>query len=376
MLYLLLGWLLAAISPPAPPARPLVSAAKNAQRLKIGVFYFPGWFQSAWTPPKNWRPIQTIGDRTPTLGWYDPRSAAVMGQQLGWMQQYGIDYVVFDWTFSGGTEHVGAPIDAYLATKRSTVSFAILWANHDEPTTLADMRTITDIWLTRYMRSDRFLKVDGQPVVFIFSFRKLVEDARKNGSSASAYIQESQAMARRAGLPGIHFIGGTDDSSEPGLGRDAREAGLSAVSSYNLHRKPRAEQSRDPFWWKATHGYAALDQAYRAQWAAARSLPLPYVVPMTSGWDRRPWGGSDDPLHDRSIGSDAAFRAHLAAGRGAMTSLGRKSFGLGVICCWNEYGEGSFIEPTRQGGFGKLRQVQSVFGAHALPASRVTKVAR
>ncbi len=33
----------------------------------------------------------------------------------------------------------------------------------------------------------------------------------------------------------------------------------------------------------------------------------------------------------------------------------------GVICCWNEFGEGSIIEPTRQGGFARLEQIRAVF---------------
>ncbi|MBK7050726.1 MAG: hypothetical protein IPH54_08055 [Rhodoferax sp.] len=33
-----------------------------------------------------------------------------------------------------------------------------------------------------------------------------------------------------------------------------------------------------------------------------------YVVPMTSGWDKRPWGGSKDPEHDNSISTTASLR--------------------------------------------------------------------
>lgn len=362
MLQQFLTWLLAALVPaPAPSAPPAV--VRSAPPVRIGVYYYSGWFASPWTTPQNWTPIREIGDRTPLLGWYDPRSEPVMRRQLAWMRDHAIDYTAFVWTFSHGAEHLGEPIDAYLAVDQSAVAFSLLWANHDEPTTPADMRRITGIWIARYMRSAKFLTVGGKPVVFIFSFQKLRDDARASGSSVRAYIAEADAIARRAGLPGIHFIGGVDDSSSAWLARDAVEAGLGAVSAYNLHRKPEAERGRDPEWWKSTHGYAALDGAYRAQWAAARALPLPYVVPMTSGWDKRPWGGSEDPLHDRSIGGDAAFRAHLTAGRRAIEASGPRGNGLGVICCWNEFGEGSFIEPTRQGGFGKLAQVRAVFGA-------------
>lgn len=328
--------------------------------ITLGVYYYPGWFRSAWTMPQIWDPIRTIGDRTPILGWYDPRSVPVMRQQLAWMRDYGLDYVAFDWTFSHGAEHLGEPIDAYMAVDQSAVKLALLWANHDEPTTPADMQTIVRLWLSRYMRSDRYLTVDGKPVVFLFSFQKFRDDARASGSSAAAYIAEANWIAREAGLPGLYLVGGVDDTSADWLAKEARTSGISAISSYNFHRKPEAERPRDSFWWKPFHGYAALDTAYRAQWAAARALPVPFVVAMSSGWDKRPWGGSDDPAHDRSIGSNTAFRAHLAAGRRAILAANPKG-GLGVLCCWNEFGEGSFVEPTRQDGFGKLDQIRAVF---------------
>ena len=34
-----------------------------------------------------------------------------------------------------------------------------------------------------------------------------------------------------------------------------------------------------------------------------------------------------------------------------------------VICCWNEFGEGSYIEPTKKDGFSYLEKVKKVFGS-------------
>jgi len=337
------------------------ATAATTPAIRLGVYYYPGWFPSAWTAAKAWEPIKPYADRTPLLEWYDPRSPEVLGQQIRWMGDYGMNYVVFDWTYSHGAEHLGEVIDTYLRLPQTAVQFSILWANHDQPTSREEMRAIVQTWLSRYMKSGKFLKVDGKPVVFIFSFQKFRDDARGDRSSAKAYIAEANAMARRAGLPGIYFVGGVDDTSSDWVKQEAVASGINAISTYNFHRKPEVERDRDPYWGRAFHGYAGLDAAYRAQWAAARGLPVPFVVPMSSGWDKRPWGGSDDPLHDRSIGDAAAFRAHLAAGRRAIVNYGNGSR-LGVICCWNEFGEGSFIEPTRKDRFSKLEQVRAVFG--------------
>ncbi|MFX9077399.1 glycoside hydrolase family 99-like domain-containing protein, partial [Acinetobacter baumannii] len=72
---------------------------------------------------------------------------------------------------------------------------------------------------------------------------------------------------------------------------------------------------------------------------------------MTSGWDKRPWGGSSDSDHDNSMGTADQFEQHLIAAKKRMDQFPAQTLKTGIICCWNEFGEGSFIEPTQQNGF-------------------------
>ncbi|WP_394989065.1 hypothetical protein [Cellvibrio sp.] len=36
---------------------------------------------------------------------------------------------------------------------------------------------------------------------------------------------------------------------------------------------------------------------------------------------------------------------------------------IGAICCWNEFGEGFYIEPTKKDRFSYLDKVKKLFGA-------------
>lgn len=83
---------------------------------------------------------------------------------------------------------------------------------------------------------------------------------------------------------------------------------------------------------------------------------------MTSGWDKRPRGGSKAPLHDDSRSTPGEFRNHLLAARAVIDKYPTLTRRMGVICCWNEYGEGSFIEPTKVDGMKYLEQIRGVFG--------------
>lgn len=347
--------------------RPAASSTQRpSQTVKpqIGVYYFPGWEKSDWGPAGKWKPIEPYADRKPMLGWYDLSDRTVMAKQLKWMADYGVDFVVMDWYYSQGTERLTEGLDAYLAAKQSKVKLSLMWANHDEPTTPDIFRSVVKTWIDKYLRNPNFLKKDGRPVAFIFSYDKLTADAKSSGVDLKSYIDMAQQMTKAAGLPPIYFVACVDDTSMPSVRDDAVRVGFSAVSAYQFHRKPQSAQAQDPEWGRPTHGWAELAKAYQVQWDAARRLPIPLIVPMISGLDRTPWGGfGSDKAHDLSIATPDQFSQHLLAARRFMAEPGAQQSNLGVVCCWNEYGEGPVIEPTTHYRYAYLERIKKVFSS-------------
>lgn len=114
---------------------------------------------------------------------------------------------------------------------------------------------------------------------------------------------------------------------------------------------------------QVAHNYREWDQGYRDHWSwMLRNSSGYFIVPMSVGWDKRPWGGSRDPEQDKCVSTPEQFEAHLMAAREAMRKYPDKTRDMGVICCWNEFGEGSYIEPTKKYGFDFLERVRNVFG--------------
>jgi hypothetical protein len=68
-------------------------------------------------------------------------------------------------------------------------------------------------------------------------------------------------------------------------------------------------------------------------------------------------------LHDDSRSLPVEFAQHLQAAKAFMDSNAGRTLRTGVICCWNEFGEGSFIEPTKVDGVKYLEPVRDAFGA-------------
>jgi hypothetical protein len=336
------------------------SSVAHAYNYQIGVFYFPGWkYNQVGAPsPLPWNPIKPYPERKPMLGWYNEGADDVMRQQLDWMQSYGINFVVFDWYFVEGQKVV---LEHALATymrapNRVNVKFSILWANHSGmPKNLSDWQTMITYWVKYYFPRDEFLKINGRPVVFVFSADTLTKQAASFGTTPKKLLDSAQVIAREAGFTGIEFIAGTGAYLSM-IQSNAKDAGYSGFSAYNYHQGPLSPDNTP------SHTYQELDQGYQSHWQRfAEKGDLPLIVPMTSGWDRRPWGGSSDPAHDNSLSTPWEFGAHLQAAKSFMDTYPTLTNRMGVICCWNEFGEGSFVEPTEKKGFAYLKKIRDVF---------------
>ena len=83
---------------------------------------------------------------------------------------------------------------------------------------------------------------------------------------------------------------------------------------------------------------------------------LGYVPLLTVGWDSRPWHGNNALV--RFGRSTEIFKEGLLAMKKWMDD--HKSH-IGLLEAWNEWGEGSYIEPNAEFGFGDLEAIRSVF---------------
>jgi hypothetical protein len=160
-----------------------------------------------------------------------------------------------------------------------------------------------------------------------------------------------RAECRKAGLPGLCLIacvGG--DVAEV---KAAAAEGYDAVSAYNWPGLGvRGGEKRSPF--------ADLIAPYREQWerlVADGSLPL--MTPVCGGWDSRPWHG--DTALARTGRTPELFRRHLMDAKQFIEANPGKVLPVALIEAWNEFGEGSYIEPHRESGFGYLDAIRAVF---------------
>lgn len=341
-----------------------LAATAKGEGYSVGVYYFPGWkdFQAGASFPLPWERIKIFSDRKPVLGWYDEGQVNIAEQHIDMMANHGIDFVIYDWYWGkGNTPQLDHALNAYLkAENRNRLKFTILWANHSSvPSSKSQFESMVDYWISNYFSSKQFLQIDGKPVVYIFSMDRLRDNAKTFGEKSDGLLALAREKARAAGYAGIYFVGGTE-ASNYWVKDHVPEAGYDALTAYNYHfsASPDPVQNR-----VASHSFIELDQMYASQWSwLIKNSPVPYFVPVSSGWDMRPWGGSRDTLHDNSSSTPETFLEHLRKARGVIDANPEKTRRTVIICCWNEFGEGSYIEPTKKMGFRYLDVVKQVFG--------------
>jgi len=321
----------------------------------VAVYYFPGWSGELkkWRETHGWDSIKKYPERRPLLGWYNESDPDVINQQADWMVSYGIDYVVFDWYWSADQKPFNThAVDAFVHRPVKTPGFAFAWANHNDNIRRRDQFVnMMNVILDNYATNAKYWTIDGKPVIFVVNGQKFVATEKKC-CERGAFIQAANVLAKSRGFSGLYFIAGMPATKywvEQGVA-----VGFSAFSAYNI-RRPMVVREDESV--KAPTSYGELVSGYSRIWAWMVTQPVDYLVPVSAGWDKRPWGGSARSAEDLARpASPADFGRHLRDAVGFAKA--HRSTRAVVICCWNEFGEGTYIEPTEGDGFGYLNEVR------------------
>jgi len=332
----------------------------GAQEYKIGVYYYPGWTDSPgqwWNPP--WDKIKPFPDREPLLGWYPETEVWVAEKQINWASEYGIDFFAYDWYWDGKRPFLNHAIDAYLkAHNKSKIKFCLLWANHfTVPESLSQFESMVDCWINNYFKDPQYLKINENPMVIVFSPEHLRNNAARFNSTTADLLATARMKAAKNGLNGIYFVACTPANSYWVNGY-LPQNGYDALTAYNYHAKGFIGEFTGKE--TAANNYADLLDGYKSQWTwILNNSKLPFFLPITAGWDKRPWGSNS--AHDSCASTPFSFKNMLKEAKAIIDRNPIKTEKTVLVCAWNEYGEGSYIEPTKKWQFQYLEALKEVF---------------
>ena len=333
----------------APPYIPVPKPVPT-DRL-IGAHHCPLWEADK---PNLWLNVLKHPERTPALGFYSQEHPEVADWETKWAVEHGISFFIYCWyrTGQGGavkTQFGSAIHDALFKSQfADKIKFTIMWENQSRGQAgVADERdlfsNLLPYWMGNYFKHPSYLKVDNKPLLFIYRPEFLVDDLGGVTNVAKAFERMRQ-VCREAGFDGLYLLGeyrGTDPKHLELM----KSLGLDHTFAY--------------CWY--VHGSPPPEQAIRAQMESIRKTQelniLPQVVTVSQAWS----GWQDEgtvwkippPQFETLLRQAKEFTATLPK-----EHLGRR---LLLLDNWNEWGEGHYLAPYREYGFGYLDAVRKVF---------------
>src|SRR5690606_34556504 len=216
------------------------------------------------------------------------------------------------------------------------------------------------------------------------------------GISLKELVNRSQGLARQAGFKGIKFIAVTAGAmqkterpyamatdwapksrKEPWKGGEytdkllfqdyvprLKAMGFEGLTAYIYHS----------FYGQFNRSYGDMRKTYRGHWETWSEYykddpGFEYQPPVAMGWNRKPMGGTwpqpsgfpSEPEKDEVISTKATFKEKLKDAKKASEQYPGSNGNTVLICCWNEYLEGTHIERTVGHGFDDSEEIKEVF---------------
>jgi hypothetical protein len=321
--------------------------------------------------------------KRPLWGYRSDSDPKAVEKKIEAAVDHGINVFIYDWYWYDGQPYLEDAINkGFLGARNNDkMSFYIMWANHDVYSNFWNphrYKTDSLVWtgvvdqpnyevivkrvINQYFKRPNYFKINGEPVFSIFDFPNLVKsfnglDGAKN---ALDYFRKETV---KAGFPGIHFqlIGWGDwDTLSPRLCDEQymenltineviSKLGISSVTAYNWGG---ARPQEDYVAWGA--------QAMQVQNNWDKTLDVPYFPNVSIGWDdtpRKPYLGKKDVTHYNA--TPQSFGAYLQMAREYVQKHPTQPK-LIVINAWNEWVEGSYLEPDMRWGYGYLESVKNI----------------
>ncbi|MBM3496590.1 MAG: hypothetical protein FJX72_20065 [Armatimonadetes bacterium] len=379
------------------------SQPDNDHACRVAAYYFgnyhPGDPRNAALKGPDWSEWELVraarprfpGHRQPRIplwGYEDESDPTVMAKKIAAAADHGIEAFIFDWYYYDDGRFLDRPIDrGFLrAPNNGRLRFALMWANHDwidihpyrlgaehrllypgrvTPTTF---EIVADHVIGDYFLHPAYWKIGGRPYFSFYDLTKLIESFG-GVPECRAALDRFRAKAVTAGLPGLHLnavvwgqtiLPGEQVPADPtGIVADL---GFDSVTSYVwIHHVPLPDQATD---------FDHVRDAYLRYWdEAERAFSVPYYPNASVGWDSSPRAHQDDPFGNTgypftntiSGNTPERFREALEIVKARLLNRAQADRILNINC-WNEWTEGSYLEPDTETAMGYLEAIRDVFG--------------
>jgi hypothetical protein len=369
----------------------------------VACYYFPNYHPDArnaqrhgagWT---EWELVKRAEPRfpghhqpnVPLWGYTDESDPAAMAQKIDAAADHAIDAFIFDWYYYDDGQFIERGIEEgfFKAPNNDRLKAGVMWANHDwadiHPQKLRatpevlypgvvtpdTFERMTDFLIEKYFSHPAYWCIEGCPYFSVYELAKLTESFGGLEGTRKA-LDRFREKAQAAGFPGLHLNavvwgnpilpGETQVSDATEL---VRYLNFDSVTSYVwIHHVPLAQSPQTP------HAHV-MEEYFRYAEQSVQTHAVPYHPNVSMGWDSSPRCCQSDKFETvgypfmATIGDNTpeAFRTALERVREFLADR-PETERIFTINCWNEWTEGSYLEPDTVNGMAYLEAIKEVFG--------------
>jgi hypothetical protein len=378
----------------------------DQNKITVASYYFPNYHTRGKNDPpislqhlddwSEWELLKAAKPRfeghnqpkVPAWGYSDEKDPKVMAKKIETATSHGIDALIFDWYHYAGKPFLNRCIDeGFLkAENTNSIKFSLMWANHnwqdlfpythgEKPAWLysgavnnEEFEKIGNELIHNYFTKPNYWLIDGKAYFSIYDIQRFVEGFGSLEAAKKA-MENLNLKAIEAGLKGVHWNlvswgkpilpGGNAPDNIPEI---IKQLGFNSATSYVwIHHVDLPKVQND---------YNQVRDSYFAHWEKVKTeYGVPYFPNVTMGWDPSPrtnqnqeWSGKWGYPYTNIIINNTPdnFKTALKMTKEKLLADPNGSRILNINC-WNEWTEGSYLEPDMVSGMKYLEAVKSVF---------------
>lgn len=319
--------------------------------------------------------------RKPLWGYVDEADPRVMEMEIDAAADHGVNVFIYDWYWYDQRPFLEQCLnDGYLkARNNDRVKFYLMWANHDFNNicniNLSDKHLDTVIWngflgnsefvemaarlIDKYFVLPNYYRIDHKPVFEIYDIPNFVKGFA-NLEEAKAALDWFRMKAVEKGLEGIHLqatvwsddalnISGIDGNKSIPLREILAVLGFDSITHYQFVHYANVRQ-----------GYLSVLEDTLKEWKRVeQQYSLPYFPHLSMGWDNNPrYRMLKEDILTGNTKENVKKGLQMAK---AYADNHPDQVPLITINSWNEWTEGSYLQPDDVNGYDYLEAVREVF---------------
>ena len=318
-----------------------------------------------------------VEPRKPLWGYVNEANPDVMELQINAALRHGVNVFIYDWYWYDNRPFLENCLnDGFLGAKNNMeMQFYLMWANHDA-THLWDKRnsgkdgliwegiadrtkfeTVCNRIIERYFSRPNYYKIDNAPVFSIYDLPNLIRGLGGITQTLRALDWFRQRCVE-AGFGGLHLQGILPGGKVPGAPGEKPMSMLDfvAAAGFNSTTHYQFVQMTD-----INRDYSEVLSDIEKVWQkSAQSAPT-YFPHVSLGWDNNArFTQFNDGIIKNNTPQQIEKALHAAK---SFVDARQNTPRLITINSWNEWTEGSYLQPDTQYGYGYLEAIRRVFAA-------------